>query len=273
MGKPKNFKTGAVVGSYPKPLLYLGFDQGGLDVIPSRSILDSWNPQDANFANLLKPDSCYEDIKFVRPGFIDEVLQLPMEKQARITAIQYYEGVPMGITLDTKPTAAFTPYSNLMNDYNKITTLLKIPWRTIVTDSLSGLTDIILNWISYAQPAMMADARQWAGLAGGKVRQYCLSCTALQCHTVFLLHSNIDQNQLTGEIREIPNLYSETLRGEFFRMFSQAFYALKGLDGKAVIWVSDQYPVQGIGPRWPLGLPKICAPDFMSIYGKELPNG
>jgi hypothetical protein len=273
MGRPKTYKTGAVVGSYPKPMLYFGFDQGGLDVVPTKATLAAWNPNDTNFAQLIKPNVAYEDIKFIKPGFINSVTGLPADQQAPITAIQYYEGVPLGITLDTKPTAAMTPFSNFMNDYNALTTMPVLPWRTILTDSLSGLTDVVLNWISYAQPGMMADARQWAGLAGGKIRQYCLSCTALPAHTVFLLHSNVDRNELTGEIREIPNLYSETLRGEFFRMFSQAFYSFKRLDGRPVIWVSDQYPVAGIGPRWPLGLPRECAPDFQSIYGKELPNG
>lgn len=36
-GPPKSFKTGAVAGTYPKPLLYFGFEEAGLDVIPMRT--------------------------------------------------------------------------------------------------------------------------------------------------------------------------------------------------------------------------------------------
>jgi hypothetical protein len=36
MGPPKSFKTGAVLGTYPKPLLCLEFDESGGDIIPSK---------------------------------------------------------------------------------------------------------------------------------------------------------------------------------------------------------------------------------------------
>jgi len=36
-----------------------------------------------------------------------------------------------------------------------------------------------------------------------------------------------------------------------------------------VVWTSDKLYVSGVGPRWPIGLPQECQPDFKSIYGKE----
>lgn len=94
--------------------------------------------------------------------------------------------------------------------------------------------------------------------------------TAMPLHVVVLLHSFIEKNELTGEITEKPNLYSQTLRDDFFGLFSQVFYSMKNMSGAPMVYVSDKYPVKGIGPRWPQGLPQENAPDFTSIYGKDL---
>lgn len=264
MGLPKSFKTGAVVGTYPKPMLYFGFDRGGVDVIPSKAVIASMQPP------LLKPNVSYEEIKFIKPGFLNEVALLPMDKQAPVTAVQYYEGIPLALTLDAKPTKAVMPFTNFIGDYNLLSGRTELPWRTIVIDSLTGFTDIVLNWIAGFNESMLLDARQWASCAGGKVRQMCLSATSLPCHVVVLLHMYIDKNEQTSEIRAMPNVYSQALRDDFFGMFSQCFYSLKRMDGTPIICVSDRYPVAGIGPRWPLGLPQENSPDFQSIYGKEL---
>lgn len=265
MGRPKTFKTGGVVGTYPTPILYLGFDRGGVDIIPSKAALDSFG------SDLIKPRISYEEIKFIKPGGeLASWVNKPMEEQPKVLAIQFYEGTPLALTLDTKPSPSQAAFQNFVNDYNSLTMKQVLPWKTIVLDSATGLTDTILNWISSFNPAAMTDARQWAGQAGGKVRQICLSMTSLPCHVVILLHSVTEQNDLTKEINEQPSLYSQTLRDDFFGMFSQVFYSTIDSTGKPKVWPSQRYPVKGIGCRWPVGLPSELAPDFNSIYGKEL---
>jgi hypothetical protein len=261
MGPPKSFKTGAVVGTYPTPMLYFGFDRGGLDVIPSRKSLETL-PE-----GLIRSNVAYEDIEFVTPG---KLASIDIANLKPVTALQYYEGIPLALTLDTRPTVAQMPFLNFVNDYNLLSGRTELPWKTVVIDSLTGFTDIILNWIAATNSKMFEDARQWASVAGGKVRQMVLSSTSLPCHVVCLLHMFIDKNEQTGEIRALPNLYSQSLRDDFFGMFSQCFYADQKMNGTPVLYVSNKYPVTGIGPRWPIGLPQEVRPDFQSIYGKEL---
>jgi len=261
MGRPKSFKTGAVVGTYPKPLLYLGFDRGGLDVIPTKGA--KRGDKD------IQMDCCYEDITFVKPLDIGTAM-----KQAtipKVTAIDFCASMPMVFQLDTKPAASQDQLKSFEQSYNMLVANQKtLPYKTIVVDSLTGYTDACLAFISSYNPNAMADPRQWASQAGGLCRKLALTITNMPCHIVVLLHSAIDKSELTGEINEQPNVYSQVLRDDFFGLFSQVFYAMKKQDGTPMIWVSDKYPVKGIGPRWPQGLAQEIAPDFASIYGKEL---
>lgn len=262
MGPPKSFKTGAIVGTYPKPLLYLGFDQGGIDVIPSKAVVDSMLPN----GPLIKPNCCYEDIEFVRPGFLEVKATKP------ITAIQYWDGFPLALTLDIKPTPSEMPINNFLSDFNKIAGSPResFPWKTVCLDGCTGLTDAWLSWMAARNPGLLAKAWDWVPICVAKVRQACFSLNCLPCHSVVLLHSYLDKNETTGEVSEKPNLYGKEFRDEFFGLFSQCFYSVVAQDGKPKLWVSTKYPVKGIGPRWPLGLPQEINPDFQSIYGKEL---
>lgn len=249
MGAPKSFKTGAVVGSYPKPMLYFGFDHGGIDIIPS--------VKTEGF------DVTHDDIDFRKAGAF--ALTEPIKP---VTAIDYASVCPVVLSLDYLPTKSQEGMQAFYKDYNQLTGKATIPYKTIVFDSVTGYTDIILAHLSSFNPNAMSDARQWAFQAGSKVRQLILSSTCLPCHIVFIMHSTIEKDELTQQIRELPSVYSG-LRNDICGLFSQAFYAAKE-NGKPVIWTNDKLFVKGIGPRWPSGLPAVCAPDYKSIYGKEL---
>jgi len=69
MGPPKQFKTGAVVGTYPKPLLLCQFDRGGVDIVPPRAFVAD--------KDSIPMDVCYEDIVFEKPGDMAKVLAKP----------------------------------------------------------------------------------------------------------------------------------------------------------------------------------------------------
>jgi hypothetical protein len=262
MGLPKQFKTGAIVGTYPYPMLYFGFDRGGLDVIPTKGARRGTNDVLMNIT--------YDEVKFVKPSEIATWLAKSAAELPKILAVDFPLIMNNEFSLDTGATKCQTPMIEFRDMYNKVVACKTLPFKTIVLDSVTGYTDACLSYISSANPNAMADARQWASQAGGLVRKVILSMTCLPCHVVVLLHSFIDKNEITQEVREHPNVYGQMLRDDFFGMFSQVFYAAKDAAGKPVIWPSDKYPVKGIGPRWPQGLPKECAPDFMAIYGKEL---
>lgn len=262
MGRPKTFKSGAILSSYPKPMLYYGLDRGGVDVVPSKNIV---LPPD-----YIQPDTRYEDIKHIKPTDFATVANLPMEQQARITAVDFTLEMPTTIDLSVKPMASQLQLQRFTEVHNATSQRPTLPWKTIVLDGATGLTDAVLAYISSTNPNAMTDARQWAGQAGAFVRKTILAMTALPCHFVCILHSQVDANP-DGTMSEQPSVYSQVLRDDFFGLFSQVFYAFKDpITGLPFIRVSDEYPVRGIGPRWPLGLAKVNKPDFNSIYGREL---
>jgi hypothetical protein len=264
MGPPKSFKTGAVVGTYPKPLLYVGFDREGISVIPPKGKLPAKEE--------LPMDVSYEDVVHIKPGevmaYYDGAKPAP-----KVLAIDYTSAGITDLNFEFKPAAMSQPYKLFMDDYNQISAKIRmgvaLPWKTVVFDSLTGYEDVLLNHIASYNAAALSDARQWAGQIGGKVRQTILSITTWPCHVVIICHSAIDKNENTGAIVETPSVFSR-LRDDIGGLFSQFFYAVKNPGTNTpVIWPHDKMFVKGIGARWPSGLPSEVKPDFNSIYGKE----
>lgn len=270
MGKPKQFKTGAVVGTYPKPLLLFQFDREGVSIIPPRSYI----PQNGD----IQMDSVYEDIVFEKTGTMDKILAKP--EQPKITVLDYTNDMMMDLSLEYAPQKSQEAANKFQapgtGDYNKLTAWVRanqakpFPWRTIVFDSMTGYAEIIKSHLSQYNPNAMADARQWAYMVGEKTRQLCISATGMPCHVVFMFHtSSPEKTEETSQIDELPSAYGKGFRDIVGGLFSQYFYATK-TNGKPVIKNADHMFVKGIGSRWPAGLPKESAPDFNSIYGKEL---
>jgi hypothetical protein len=261
MGPPKSFKTGAVVGSYPKPMLYLGFDQGGITVVPPKG------RQVSNGEMIM--DSCFEDIVHIKPR---EVKGWLSKEQPKILAVDYNTQGTADIDLFFRPAPNSAPFQNFIFDYNELSTYIRstqsVPWRTVVFDSVTGYEDLILNHISQSNPQAMEDARRWAGQTGGKVRQTIITLCTWPCHVVFIMHSQIEKNETTGTVTELPSVFSN-LRSDIGGLFSQFFYAVKN-NGQPKIWPHDRMFVRGVGARWPSGLGAEINPDFNSIYGKEL---
>lgn len=262
MGNPFSFKTGAVVGTYPTPMLVALFDEGGLDVIPSRAQLA------ANNANkdLVHMDVAYEDIKWATVAEVREMKTKQPSELPKVTACSFVS--PKTTKLDAVYKVAGN--SQQFMEFLALTDVLygseTLPWKTIVVDSLTGYQEAVLFHQAQYNAGDMGDARKWAANVGEKVRQLTASLLSLPAHVVLLLHTNLNKNELTGAIIEEPDIYSK-LRNTYGKMFSSFFYSTK-VNGKAKIWTSDQGFVKGIGSRGVL--PPVCDPDFTSIYGKEI---
>lgn len=259
MGLPKSFKTGAVVGTYPKPMLVLSFDEGGLEVIPSRNVTTppGW----------MQLDIAYEDIVWCTPAEFPSYMNKKPEEWPKVLALRL---IPeRHVSLDLRPTAD----SSVMTAVVQVVDLLRsrrttLPFKTVVADSITGFMDVVLSLITQVSPGALSDARVWAHQIGYKVKQFVGDLCALEAHTVIILHSNVEKNELTGQVTELPSVYSG-LRQDLSGYFSQFFYATKK-GSKPLIWTQDQMYVKGVGNRWPVGLPAECEPDFKSIYGREL---
>jgi len=269
-GLPKSAKTVAVVGTYPKPMLVFCFDEEGLSVIPRR---DTVIPPD-----LIQPDIRYEDVVWCNPEEIGKYLDhTPADQLPKVVAMNFYDATLRQVDLQFQAAANSMPMSRLMNALNLVVTgdggrtrRDPNPFRTIVLDSTTGMTDIILGLIAQINPNSLKDGRLWAPLVGSKVQQIVGVVCGIQSHVVFIAHSQLDKNELVGSIIELPAIYS-SYREKIGAYLSQFLYATKQ-NGKPVVWTSDQMFVRGIGCRWPVGLPPVCGPTFKDIYGKELPS-
>lgn len=264
-GPPKCFKTGAVVGTYPKPLLYIGFDTGGLDVIPSKA--------QPPIETLVKLDCCYEDIVFCEPGELSKWAAKPKAEQPKILALDYAKLRPSTLTLDFSPSKSSLALQKFQDpqfgDFNKLAGKAELPWNTIVWDGVTGYMEAVLSHFSSIAPNRLADARDWAFQVGQMVKRVMCSMTMLPCHSITLMHDEMEKNDLSQQISIIPSVYGKELKNIAGAFYSQYFYAKKNAMKKPVVLMSDEMFVRGVGGRWPV-LSGEIAPDFKSIYGKEL---
>ena len=260
-GPPKSFKTGATVGTYPKPLLYLGFDVGGLDVIPSKI--------QPKTDGAIPFDISYEDITFCEPGKLGDWLVKP--EQPKVLAVDYTTKRIRDLSLEYMPSKsqeALQLFQGPLGDYNKLCNKPSLPWKTIVLDCITGYMEVVLSHFSSLNPGRMADARDWAFQVGQMVKRVMTSMTMLPAHVVVLMHDELDKNDLSMQVNIQPYVFGREVRAIAGGLFSQYFHAQKN-NGKPVILTSDQAFCRGVGSRWPI-LTGETQPDFKSIYGKEL---
>ena len=237
-GPPKCWKTGAIVSTYPRPLLCFEFDEGGMDVYKESTYIV--RPKD--FDTLMTMEKLPCDVVVV--DMCDATIRQATEK---------YE------VLANKE--GFSLFTNCVN------TLIKHkggPFKTVVVDPITQLNEVILGHFAASNPAAMNDPRKWASSCGMKVQQTIAVLNQLPCHTVYIMHSMMEKNELTGTIIEVPMIPGR-IRDRVGGILSQFFYACKE-NSKPVIYTSDKGFAKGIGARWPDNLPNPCGPTYKEIY-------
>lgn len=144
----------------------------------------------------------------------------------------------------------------------------KLPFKTILVDPVTELSDAIWRHQAVLNTAALSDARKWAGNIGMKVGQVIGYVNALPTNTVFVFHTETNTDEETKKVTEQPMVYSK-LRNYLGGLFSQFFYQHDWV-GKPTLRTKSFDLVQGIGARWPANLPEfIEPPTFDKIYGKE----
>jgi len=260
-GPPKTFKTGSVVGTYPRPLLLLNCDEGGYDIFPHKG-----EKVPASFI----PFEVYaEDITVIKPEDIDTYCKTSAEKLPPVTVIDVVDMTKKRMMTEFYvPTANSGPLNDFVRCVNKLVTI-GCPWRTVVVDSVTGLNEMVLSHVAATNQAILADPRKWAPLAGGKVAQMIGVMTSLPSHFVCIFHESYRENEKAQDFRVSPIVHSQ-IRDRIGGLFSQWFYQIKE-NGKPKIRTTDFGLVKGIGVRWPLNLPEVCGPTYKEIYGSSIP--
>lgn len=260
-GPPKCFKTGSVVGTYPKPMLVLSLDPGGLDIIPGKGL-------EHKGGCIL--DITQEDIVTIKPADFDTWKAKPLTEQPKVLCVDFSMPSPQAIDLmfaQKKDSESMPTFIATCNSVLKGPT----PWKTVVLDNLTRVSEIIHGFISHSNAKMLLDARQWASSIGQKIGVINAEFTKLPCHYVVIMHESTDKNEITGEIRTEAMIYSQ-YRNVIGGVLSQFFHQKKS-NGKPIIDTTDMAYVKGIGPRWPVNLPPECGVTFKEIYGESVRIG
>ncbi len=259
-GPPKTFKTGSVVGTYPRPLLLLNCDEGGPDVFPSKT--------EKLPAHFLPFEVFAEDIVQIEADQFEAYCRKLPADLPPITVLNIVDMVKQRLMTTTYvPTANSAPLERFVTCVNKLIQV-GCPWKTTVVDSVTGLTEIVLSHVASANPAVLLDARKWAPMAGNKVAQMIGVLTSTKAHFVCIFHESYRENEASQETRISPLVHSQ-VRDRIGGLFSQWFYQFKQ-NGKPMIRSSDLGLVKGVGTRWPLNVGDTCGPTFKDIYGGSL---
>jgi hypothetical protein len=240
MGPPFSYKTGAVVETYPKPLLILEFDPSGLDVVKQP----------------------IERIKYTQ---LSEYCKKPQAELPPVLAIEFQEVEKKVFSLNMDSHSAVTA-NVILEVVNKLVTE-GCPWKTVVVDPITGLTNAFIGYIGINDPKAMLDARKWAYMVGVLIERVIMVVQGLPCHSVFIIHCQTDKNEVTGEIITepmVPSSFRQRLPG----IFSQFFYAaIEG--GKPVVYAQPTGFIKGLGMRAPKASPDKTGANFRDIYGSE----
>src|SRR5256714_9677510 len=240
MGAPFSYKTGAIVESYPKPLLCFEFDCGGLDVVK-------------------------QPIERILPSKLSEYCKREQSALPPITAIEF--GSLAKHQFDLAPKVYDSTNAFAFLEAINTVVMSACPWRTVVLDPLTGLTAAFIGYVGITDSAAMDDARRWAHKVGVLIERAIMVLHGLQAHTVVIMHTETEKNETTGEILTDPMVPSK-LRQRLPSMFSQFFYATIEA-GKPIVYAQPVGFVKSVGMRKPeMAGPKMGAL-FQDIYAEE----
>ena len=244
-GLPMTYKTGSVVGSYPKPMLVLLFDRHGLEIFdkPMQALAP---------ANLAK--FCAQPAADIPPvTYID----FSVFKKADLD----FRSIGFGPVPDSTGAEAIGDTINALRKMGS-----KIPFKTVVLDSLTEMCNVLHEHVGkIGGEKYISDARKWAGAVGGMSKNILDRFHLLQAHTVCIAHSEKMTNESGAVIGEEPMMYSK-LREYLQAMFSQVIYQQH--DGKnATVRVKPFGYVRGLGCKWPHHEKEVLPASFTGIYG------
>lgn len=242
-------------------MLVLMLDSGGLDVLPPRGFL---YPKD-----MLKLDSCFEDIIWCEPDKLSEWADKKQEELPRILAIDFSK-----LRVET-PNELYVPAANKLG-YQKFVDVLrtlnnKCPFATVVLDPATGLSEIVHQHIAGANSKRLEDTMKWSPDIGYQIIKTQGTLSTLPCHTVMLMHETsvmeMDDKTRKTTLKEVrPMLPSKFARERIGGLFAQFLYQDRNMGKPEVLTADSGYIKAGLGCRWPLNLPSVVGPLFKDIY-------
>lgn len=261
-GRPMTYKTGAVIGSYPYPMLVLSGDPHGMTIVPAIPTSPT-SPFKMQFTT--------KDIEYKTLNEVIAMSQLPREQLPKCTVFQFSLGGSNLLTDLYQP----TPDLKSFPDFNRLGNALvsKCPWKTVIVDPITELQNVIFAHLAGAQSGLLATPMKWAPAIGMKVINTLSTFHRLSAHLVAIFHTSTpDKDETTSVVSAEPILFGAKARDAVGGIFAQVF-AAEIMGGKPMVFTQSTGYYKGIGAKWPHGLPATCGADFDSIYGNAVKAG
>lgn len=260
MGKPMTYKTGAVIGSYPLPMLVLSGDPHGTTIIPALA---------PPITSPFKMQVTTNDVQFI--SHMDLISMTATAPTKKVTVYSFSQGGSPALSDLYQPSPDALSYSQFNQVGNAL--LKRCPWKTVIIDPITELQNIIFSHLAATNAGQLSTPMKWAPSIGMKVCNTLSTFHRLPAHLVAIFHtSSPDKDETTSQIEISPVLYSSKARDTVGGLFAQVF-ASDIIGGKPIILTRPQGFYKGIGCKWPHGLPDVCGADFDSIYGNAVKTG
>lgn len=257
IGRPKTYKTGAVVNTYPKPMLVFEGDEGGLSIATQPV---AWIKSYEEMLAACKTKREHQPAPISAWQFANTTAKL----------FDAYGPIPRRGAM-----AEFNKFGNLLFQVQE----QPFPWKTVVLDPATELTELILGDFCVAEPNKMKDARKWAYPVGLKVAQTIQAFFTLPCHVVVIMHTSqekeVNDEGQVKRIYEEPVIYSK-VRDFLGHLPDQYIYSdLRVIGGRreATVDILPTARMAGLGMRWPTHSKDKIGADFASIYGEAVKKG
>lgn len=248
-GPGKTGKTKSHVETYPKPMLVLNTELGGLASVKSIPV-QSLNSKD-----------------------LPALLAKPTAELPPVVAIDYIYRSGGQISLTVAPSYNKDNLTRLITDLNLVSR--NCPFNSVMLDHLTGLSESCVGLIGCDAPAFMADSRKWAGAAGAKAQEVVGFMLGLPCPCVVIIAHETTTTDEKANITTTTPMVVGSLKGRLSAMCEQVFYSdTMQVDGK-LKYILRTVPfgvVKGLGHK---GLrddmPAVCGQSFKEIYGEWKP--
>ena len=271
IGKTKTGKTGSLE-TLPGGTVDYSFDSGGWRCLTEY-------PQDAQQGVWAKPSTAKHGRrrKWVKviPKFAEWFKGEEILQPDQILVVDYVVKAPIEDTQYTHVNSELV--MTYIRDVNLLWDFDKARAKGIchfATDSLTSMQRPVVEYILAMQGRVTTSIGDY-GLAINKMDEIVASCVSLPFDFIFICHTQMEKDEKTGTIEEVPLIYGKQLPNQLLARFDEIFITLNqpSPSGVGFFWCpAPEGFMRSAGTRNfdVNSLPSRLEPNFRKLYGEKL---
>lgn len=226
-----------------------------LDTLPSPRVIFSFDPHGYS--------ALRQEFTLLMPGQYRGG-NLTWEKPTRV--IDYAAAqrqISEGVDRSARTYDSGLIYRAFVNDLNAA--ILTAEVASLAIDGLTGMSNVILEAVMSLNKRSKVNTQADYGDAIEKIAEIVGVCAANEKNFVLLTHIQLEKDELSGRIKELPLVYGRALPGRLLALFDSVFQA--AFSGETFYWLTKPTPLmQTIGSRLHDNLPEKIAQDFAQLF-------